>query len=77
MNKFENAPHNDTVLNAGLLLIAIAWVAFAAIRGPVTSVRDDTGTPAAATSQRASDIAGAHTAHLPAAARTIVVPQVS
>jgi len=77
MNKFDNAPINDTVLNGGLLIIAIAWVTLAAIRGPATPTRDDAGTPAATTSPRASDIAGSRPSILPTSAKTATLPHIS
>jgi hypothetical protein len=37
MNTFEKKSTNDTVLGGGLVTIAIAWVVFAAIQGPVSA----------------------------------------
>jgi hypothetical protein len=34
MKNFENTSSNDTVLTGGLVAIAIAWVAFAALHAP-------------------------------------------
>lgn len=77
MNKFDHAPRNDTVLNTGLLAIAIAWVALAAIRGPVTPIPEFTGAPAQSAGRHAADVAGARKADLPASAKTIGRSQVS
>jgi hypothetical protein len=77
MSKFDNVLRNDTILNTGLLAIAIAWVALAAVRGPVAPVRDDPGMTAPTMSQRAADVARVRQAKLPAADKTIGLPPVS
>lgn len=77
MSKFDNTLRNDTILNAGLLAIAIAWVALAAVRGPAMPARDDTGLTAPIISQHAVDITGVRQVKLPAAGKVIAQPQVS
>ena len=76
MKNFENNLNNDTVLSAGLLAIAIAWVAIAAIRGPVP-VGYESGYPSTpAAVQAPADAAGA-TLALPAASPRAERKQVS
>lgn len=43
MKTFENTTSNDTVLTGGLLAIAIAWIAFTALQGPVGAGTDRGG----------------------------------
>jgi hypothetical protein len=66
MKNFENNLRNDTVLNAGLLAIAIAWVAFAAVRGPAAA-DDAAGYRAPPAAVQAPAAAAQRTLALPAA----------
>jgi hypothetical protein len=40
MKNYEDRLSNDTVLGAGLVAIAIAWVLLAAVRGPLDPMVD-------------------------------------
>jgi hypothetical protein len=68
MKNFENTSSNDTVLTGGLVAIAIAWVAFAALHAPAgdsaITVNAAVSAPASTATLRAS--ASAPAAAVPA-----------
>lgn len=68
MKSFENNLRKDTILNTGLLAIAIVWVAIAAARVPMAHDGDATAALArSAIGAQATDLAGAHGGAAPAA----------
>jgi len=61
MKSFENNMRKDTILNTGLVAIAIVWVALAAARVPMAHDGDAAAAFArSAIGAQATDLAGTH-----------------
>lgn len=79
MNKFESNLSRDTALTGSLVAIAIVWVVFAAVRGPVGIERNPTAPEtAAAYAQSTREISAIpHAAAQPVEAKRAAVSKAS
>lgn len=59
MNTFEKNQIRDSVLNGGLVVALVLWVAIAAARGPLPLTSPQAGASAAAVAAPAHDVATA------------------